>query len=141
MKRIALLFLIPFAFACESSTDSGEPVDVAFDFGIQRPQIEPAFMVQSTDDGDVIVRGYYEALCTPYLADAKSRLDGNVLILTVTGRASDACHHAITPIGYQARVDGVADDIATVRVMHEWKNTGRAPENVFEFGVLMATRN
>jgi hypothetical protein len=131
MKKIALLLLLPALLAgCDSPNDVERP-DVELAFAIQRLQNEPPFLVLRTDD-DITIRGVFEALCTPYVGSARAEVSDGILTLHVAGRApTPGCWDAVVPMAYQAKVADVAEDVAYVRVIHEWPDANRQPVTVY----------
>ena len=133
MKRLFQSFLLMSQFACDSSTGP-ERVESTLDFGIQRPQTEPAFLVTPSEDA-IHIRGYFEELCTGYTAQSRATLENGVLKVTISGRHPDACHPAITSIGYEATVTAPRS-FASLVVVHEWKGTNMPADTVYTLAFL-----
>jgi hypothetical protein len=130
MKSITLLILLGATVACESTSAPATAPQVDLAFGIHRLGVEPAFVVQR-QNGDIVIRGYFEALCSPYTAEARSELQDGTLTLTVIGEHPVACWPAIVALGYQATIRDVPLGHRRLQIVHQWKNVNRQSETVF----------
>lgn len=119
LAAAALVASIAFLAACPDSTGPTESLEVDFAFGINRLQTEPAFVV-NPGTGEITLRGYFEAPCTPYSATARAHVTDNHITLNVYGREPDACRHAIGAVGYQATLRAIPAGTYEVNVIHNY---------------------
>lgn len=113
---VAVLSIV-FLAGCPDSTGPTEELAVDFAFGIDRPQTEPAFVV-NPGTGEITIRGYYETLCSGYSATVRAYTTDNRLTLYVYGRQPDGCRHVISTVGYQAIIRAIPAGTYEVSVAH-----------------------
>jgi hypothetical protein len=91
---------------------------VDLDFGIQRLQTEPAFVV-SDGNGEVKIRGTFRAPCTSYRGDADATVSPGVLTVRLTASNTGIpCLEVLTDFGYEANVRDVPSGTYRLRVVH-----------------------
>jgi hypothetical protein len=116
-QSFALLFAGLVA-ACGDATGPGSVKDVDLDFGIQRIETEPAFVVSDVN-GEVKIRGTFEAPCASFRGDAEAVESGGVLTVRLTATNTGIpCLDVLASIGYEANVRDVASGTYRLRVVH-----------------------
>lgn len=117
LKAAVTVLSIAFLAGCPDSTGPTEELAVDFEFGINRLQTEPAFVL-NPGTGEITIRGYLETQCTPYSASARAELTDNHITLDVRGRQPDGCRQEIGAVGYQATIRGVPAGTYAVAAAH-----------------------
>ncbi|MBW3572623.1 MAG: hypothetical protein KY467_16085 [Gemmatimonadetes bacterium] len=133
----AALLLSAALAACSGNPAAsirGPEVDLAF--GIQRLQNEPAFVVTG-GVGEVTIRGYFRAPCTPYEARAETDLATGTLTVRLLGQQPRACRDAVVNLGYQADVRALAAGEYRLHVIHTLPATSWPAEMVVDTQVTV----
>ena len=111
---------IAFLAACPETTGPTEKLEVDLEFGIDRPQTEPAFVVEA-GTGEIIVRGNFEAACRPYSASVRADVtDGDLGLHVYAHQPTDGCRQVLDTAGYQAIIRDVPAGTYSLFVFHEY---------------------
>lgn len=119
LKAAVAVLSIAFLAGCPATTGPTEKLDVDFEWGINRLQTEPAFVVNPRT-GEITIRGYYETPCGGYSAIGRAETTDNHLTLYVYGRQPDPCPREIGSVGYQATIRAVPPGTYDVSVAHNY---------------------
>jgi hypothetical protein len=138
-KTLGCVILIALA-GCESSSEPERPF-VTFQFGVNRPAVEPAFLIAESTNS-IVLRGYLSTIpCGPYHATASGSMDGAVLTVRVIGHVTRACQRELSSggllfqalsIGYQAVIQVAPTAVSRLVVIHEWRDLGWSPTTVVD---------
>jgi hypothetical protein len=127
---LALLFAGVFA-ACSDTTGVPDGRRVDLEFGIERLQTEPAFVV-SDGNGELKIRGYFHAPCSGYVADAEAIVAAGVILVRVAATPHGFCFGAIADIGYEATVHDLSSGSYRLRVVHTLPGSTQPGEVVLD---------
>jgi hypothetical protein len=134
-QPLALLFAGLLAACSDATGATRQRVDL--DFGIQRLQTEPAFVV-SDGGGEVKIRGYFQAPCSAYEADADAIASQGVLTVRVTASYTGApCLDVVASIGYEANVRDVPSGTYRLRVVHAVVGSSQPGQVVLDTSVAV----
>lgn len=134
-QPLALLFAGLLAACSDATGAMRQRVDL--EFGIQRLQTEPAFVV-SDGNSEVKIRGYFQAPCSAYEADADAIASQGVLTVRLTASYTGApCLDVLASIGYEANVRDVPSGTYRLRVVHAIEGGTRAGELVLDSSVVV----
>lgn len=119
LKAAAAALYIAFLTGCPPTTGPTEELEADFEWGINRLQTEPAFVVNS-GTGEITLRGYFETPCTPFSAIARAEVTDNHITLTVYARQPEGCRQVLGTVGYQAIIRGVPAGTYALFVSHTY---------------------
>ena len=123
LKTAVAALSIAVLAGCPATTGPTEELDVDFEWGINRLQTEPAFVV-NPGTGEVTLRGNYETPCSGYTAVGRAQTTDNHLVLYVNGRQPDGCRQAVGSVGYQATIRAIPPGTYAVSVAHNYPVSG-----------------
>ena len=132
---LAAVVLLGLLSACTTVTDPARSSpEVEFTFGVQRQAHEPPFVVSSAGSG-LLVRGYLRTPCSPYLASAEVKREGERLILRVIGRDPGACWDVVSETGYQATLPVIPPGVRYLKIIHALPDTNWPSTAVHEWSL------
>lgn len=119
LKAAVAALSVTFLAGCPETTGPTEKLAVDLEFGIDRPQTEPAFVVEP-GTGEITVRGNFEAPCSLSASAGADVTDDDLSLRVYPHQPRDGCRQVLDTVGYQAVIRGIPAGTYMLSIFHEY---------------------